>query len=146
MDDSLSTELCNKVLEDLDTQMYTLQGETPTQTGTVLLWARRSIFVQKFTKRVGAASIQYWRWRGQASKDVPVALTGRAPTAWTQRLPILLLSLPVPSSEVAVWYLLWAALSAGTSAGSSDASLRPCEDCRGVEQTQGSHLRLKSLR
>lgn len=45
---------------------------------------------------VGAAGIQYWRSRGQASKDVPVARS-RAPRAWTQRIPILLLFLPVPT-------------------------------------------------
>lgn len=35
--------------------------------------AHRSVFVQECTKRVGAASIQYWRWRGHASKAVPGA-------------------------------------------------------------------------
>lgn len=91
--------------------MYTLQIETPTHRGTVSLWARKSIFVQKFIKRVGAASVQYWRWRGQASKDIPVALRGRAPRTWTQRLLILLLYQRHVRRGLA-WYLLWAVLSA----------------------------------
>lgn len=125
------------------TDAYAPRTDTHTRGHRPTLGAR-SVFVQKFTRRAGAASIQYWRWwRGRASKDVPVTGRGRAPRAWTQSLPVLLLSLPAPTWGLAARYLLWEVLSAETSAGSSDASPRPC---RGVEQKQGSRLWLKSLR
>lgn len=71
VDGSLFQRARRQDFQRLDMDVDTPRGETHTW-GTVRL-APRSIFVQKCTKRGGTASIQYWRWRGQASQGVPGA-------------------------------------------------------------------------
>lgn len=47
--------------------------ERPTHGGTVPRGTQIHLYRNAPHRGLGAASVQYWRWRGQASKDVPVA-------------------------------------------------------------------------
>jgi len=102
VDDSLSRELCIKILKDWTyRRIYSKERHPHTGARSHSGHADPRLYRNSPNGGVGAASIQYWRWRGQASEDIPGALKGRAPRAWTQRLPILLLSRPAPSKEEA---------------------------------------------
>lgn len=102
MGGSLSRELGIEILKDWTYRcVYSEERHPHTGARSRSGRAESCLYGNSPNRGVGGAGIQYWRWRGQASEDVPGALKGRAPRAWTQKLPILLLSLPGPSEEAA---------------------------------------------